>query len=733
MTVLSSLARAWRRLLTALPWLLLVVLTALLLLHTARLGINDDAYITFRVARNLAEGAGPVFNPGERVLSVTTPGYMLLLAASSLFSADFVRLALIWNVAALLALGALLIAAARSEAQSPLAATLAALVVVALGFSNPLLAAAMGMETVLYLALMAAALAAYSRALHAGPRTSRWLMIAAAAAALAFVVRPDGALVGLVLGGHWLLTRRKVPWAALLVAALMALPWLLFAWSYYGSPVPNTLAAKVTQGQPDPATRWGQQLWQTALVWTEANPLAALAALIGLGVLLYRLKQQRSAAVQARGLLLLWAALYIGLHGLLGVRGYFWYYVPLLPVVALLAGDGVAWLWQRLGPGRPQIEDARPTAALQPVLVLLFIATLFLPVIKETAVLARLPETPQRETVYGNTGLLLRSLCAEADNPSVGMAEIGLLGYLSGCRVVDFSGLLQPEIARLQLPPAEKMAWVVQAYDPRVVVFAGSDLYPDEVADQLWYRQRYEPYDIQDERGFRSVTYQQALGVETRRTLPAVWWQVTPAAAQPVSATLYFSPTVVPSITLHVFLPDASGLTVTANGAPVVQVKGAAATWQDVPVPVTAAADGRVSLLLHGWAGDQAAALAWIDSNAIPVTRYMAAFREAAMQPRPAVELQAGDRVRLTLAPPVNSPLALDIGFRDLPGTQIEAWVNGELLGTVGAGSGPRQVTRLLLPHRLTAPATVELRNTADFARIFYAALVDANQPAYRP
>src|SRR5262245_7083765 len=27
----------------------------------------DDAFITFRYAENLAEGAGPVFNPGERV------------------------------------------------------------------------------------------------------------------------------------------------------------------------------------------------------------------------------------------------------------------------------------------------------------------------------------------------------------------------------------------------------------------------------------------------------------------------------------------------------------------------------------------------------------------------------------------------------------------------------------------------------------------------------------------
>jgi len=43
----------------------------------------DDAYITFRYARNLANGVGFVYNAGERVLGTTTPAYTLLLAALS--------------------------------------------------------------------------------------------------------------------------------------------------------------------------------------------------------------------------------------------------------------------------------------------------------------------------------------------------------------------------------------------------------------------------------------------------------------------------------------------------------------------------------------------------------------------------------------------------------------------------------------------------------------------------
>ena len=41
----------------------------------------DDAYITYRYARNLATGHGFVYNLGDLYLGTTTPLYTLLLAA----------------------------------------------------------------------------------------------------------------------------------------------------------------------------------------------------------------------------------------------------------------------------------------------------------------------------------------------------------------------------------------------------------------------------------------------------------------------------------------------------------------------------------------------------------------------------------------------------------------------------------------------------------------------------
>src|SRR2546421_6511798 len=43
--------------------------------------VIDDAYITFRYARNLADGLGLVYNPGEWVLGTTAPLWAILLGA----------------------------------------------------------------------------------------------------------------------------------------------------------------------------------------------------------------------------------------------------------------------------------------------------------------------------------------------------------------------------------------------------------------------------------------------------------------------------------------------------------------------------------------------------------------------------------------------------------------------------------------------------------------------------
>ena len=74
----------WSRL----DWLLVAgaVLLALVVRLLAGPRTIDDAYITFRYARNLAEGLGFVYNPGQSVLGTTTPSYTALMSLAWLLS-----------------------------------------------------------------------------------------------------------------------------------------------------------------------------------------------------------------------------------------------------------------------------------------------------------------------------------------------------------------------------------------------------------------------------------------------------------------------------------------------------------------------------------------------------------------------------------------------------------------------------------------------------------------------
>lgn len=74
---------------------LLIVASAARLIPGAR--TIDDAFITFRYARNIVEGQGFVYNPGVSTLGTTTPLFTLLLTAASAFSGsrDFPQIAIV--------------------------------------------------------------------------------------------------------------------------------------------------------------------------------------------------------------------------------------------------------------------------------------------------------------------------------------------------------------------------------------------------------------------------------------------------------------------------------------------------------------------------------------------------------------------------------------------------------------------------------------------------------------
>jgi arabinofuranosyltransferase len=197
----------------------------------------DDAFIDFRVVRNLLDGAGPVFNPGERVEAFTSPLWVALLTVAvtpwRLARAQLplewasVVLGLAGSVAGVAAAGAARLGLARGARVVPVAGWLLAVLPATWGFATS------GLETGLVLAWLGLAFYAAST----GRRSAAWL------AGLGPLVRPDLAVVALGLGAM-VLARARSRARVVVEAAALPLGYQLARMGYFAATVPNTALAK---------------------------------------------------------------------------------------------------------------------------------------------------------------------------------------------------------------------------------------------------------------------------------------------------------------------------------------------------------------------------------------------------------------------------------------------------------------------------------------------------------
>lgn len=452
----QSSACAHRRLWTAyLGFLLYLAITTGGLFAWYANWAYDDPFIAYRYVQNLVGGAGFVYNPGEQVLSTTTPLYVLLLAALSPITRDLPHLSNLIG-AFCLACGGLLLWDLAHSWKTPLAGW-ASLILYP---SFPLLAITLGSEMPLYLAMCLAALVAYVRQRYS---------LAAVFAALATLTRPDGALLALVLAAHYLIwVRKPAPWRALAWYVLLVLPWLIFASVYFGSPIPVTLAAKQYQGTMVISQRFAAGLLTTFgpyLRWSYFR-LALLLAGAGFGLSFWLWRRW--------WLLWAWTGLYFASYSLLGVSRYFWYYAPLVPGFVAAVGLGVIAIhrsWVSLRRHLPL-----PLAAGN-LLAWLVILALFG---GQAQRLGRQAQTQDmRFAVFQSVGEWLAANTPPGS--SVGALEVGVIGYYAGRPVVDFAGLLQPEVApQLKGSDSYEVAaqWAMERYHPDYLVLP-DQLFPN--------------------------------------------------------------------------------------------------------------------------------------------------------------------------------------------------------------------------------------------------------------
>jgi len=411
---------------------LAVLLFAANAAHFAGLQL-DDSFISFRYARNLVEGHGLVFNPGDRVEGYTN--FLFVLAAALLLKLGIDPLA----GTAILTFTSALAAAWLTDRLDREAAgpgiprfPLAILLLLA---SRPFAYwTVVSLETMPFAALLAGALLVLHRETARGSGHLSSLLFL-----LLTLTRPEGALCFAAAFAAALAIERarRGTWGHLkryaVKAAAYALPFGIYlSWRlwYYGSLVPNTYRAKVTWGAGQLGTgfRYAAEL-------AAAFPLLALAILVPI-YLSRRARPEDASSPSPLPLLYPVTLVYAAYIVLVGGdhMPFFRFAVFILPLLCVLAAEGIRAF------GRTPLGARAGARAAVAVLVAAHVAAPYLTIQAYRAFVAH------RTAVVGDAvGRHLARVLREGALVAVNTA--GTIPYASRLPTLDTLGLTDAAIA----------------------------------------------------------------------------------------------------------------------------------------------------------------------------------------------------------------------------------------------------------------------------------------------
>jgi hypothetical protein len=412
----------------------------------------DDAYITLRYSRNVAQGFGAVYNTtGARAEGYTSFLWMLVLAVPHLLHVSAIAAAKWLGVVATIATGTLVGFWVYSDTRGNAARILASAAAVAGYGALPRTAihAVSGMETAPFTLLLTAMLFAAARIVRDGVA---WVTPFCVLALGAAVTRPEAAIAVVVSTGTVLVlispAQRFTLLRRLVVTAIPLVFYEVVRFRYYGLALPLPFYVKLASpgalpGIP-PVLEWLGSSWRFALpllfvLRAPPRPLRPPLAVV-LALTTFFLLPQHLMGYDSR------------------------YLAPLDPTVCVLFGLGVAELWGR----------ARGTA--------LAAASCILPigvsVAESRAVFRdRLDYADGLSAAHERLGRDLAAL--GTPRARLAISDAGAVPYLSGWWTLDLLGLNDAHIA---VTGRCDPAWVL-ANQPDIAVLISTDA------------KRFLPYD----------------------------------------------------------------------------------------------------------------------------------------------------------------------------------------------------------------------------------------------
>ena len=458
--------------------LALIVITMLLLEAVFFGYLVDDSFISYRYAENLKAGNGLVFNPGERVEGYSNFLWVIILRAFMSMGVAPIFASKLLGV--LLSVGSILVlfflSRNLSDRRGIFVLSSVFLAATDIGFIRWSVA---GMETQLATFLFLVALLFFIKEIEtdsAVPMSSIFL-------GLCSLTRPEAPLLflGALAFRLWTIRRRWSTRDTVWVLAYLAIfaPYLIFRVSYYGSLFPNSYYAKAGGGlkQIIVGLRYANQFFSSNGGYLLL-PLISLPFISG---------KSRLSPLYPFLIAYLFFVVYVGGDHMKDFR----FFVPILPVVFLLAQEGLselARLMKRWG-----------RVALIVFLLGLAFSNLIGDYFETSVVwwgdargqieLVRMKVgSPEKVYDRAKVGLWLKDNVAP--DKVVAVEDCGMIPYYSGLRTIDMFGLMDTHLAHLRGMMHQKFdASYVLDRKPDIVILI---TYPEWKDGELFWQSKID-------------------------------------------------------------------------------------------------------------------------------------------------------------------------------------------------------------------------------------------------
>lgn len=449
--VLCAMPSSILRDITPVRWALFAALVAVRIIGLNYFHFYDDAYITLRYARNLIEGNGFLFNPGEWILGITTPLWGLIGAVLHLlpfqieYSVGFLSL--------LTEIGTLYLTLRVLDKHAmPIAANCFAIFFIASGVLTRI--SVSGMESSLFLLMCVFAIKSYSDG-----RTFRAVLVASAT----YFVRPEAVLlVGVMVLWPLIFQRNaKLALRHALTSAAFVTPFLLLLYQAYGTFIPQSVLAKSTV---EPWT-----LWMVIKALILSDPLCVVL----LPLTLYGAWQAWRSNTYSR-MWVMWIVPFALSYLISRPPVYKWYGEPVHYAEMLFSAIAIHQLVQNRERIKSWILRPQLIAAVCAVIVLGWGVIL--------AVEGR--SGIQHNMYYG-----FRDYYADRPikNDTLLCGDIGAIGYYSKAHIIDPYGLVTPGALAFDSLPAD-----VWHYKPKYFVAYETSWQIGHFIYNPWMLEQYE-------------------------------------------------------------------------------------------------------------------------------------------------------------------------------------------------------------------------------------------------